>query len=634
MPESGTSAHGAVLTAAIIALLATSWQGTDANAQNRSGSGNVDGKVATLPSITMDVAPGAGTLDDRFVATVRVALIDIASLEHYEPPALDDFELVDHRSDRTTADHYQPGQGRIAAVFLTYRYTLAAKRTGVLRIGSARARISGADYRTGARGIEVKDVLDQIDSPTSSQTPRPAPRPTPHRPGPPVSPPTTGPDPGASDGPGSLPEIFVRVHADKTAAYVGEQITVTWTLFTRHEIIEIEPDMPRMDDFWSEILFEPSTFSSHRDDVVGGVRYKVFTVSRRALFPLRPGSLVLAPYRATVATLYTPLGKRVDVVGEPLTIEAKPLPEGAPDGFNPSFVGRFRLSAAIDRPRVELGQPFTLTLVVKGHGAIRRTGAPVLSFPDFDIEMPREFKESVQTTDKSVLGQRIYRYLFTARKLGPQTIPAIEIPFFDPMSGRYSGAKSRALDIEVLPVGSSPDGEDASATGAGAQTGDLDESRGWSTAVAVVVTVIAVAVVIVLWIGVLAVRRSRSHQRPAASASSSPHSYVTERLQAAEEHVQARRTSELFAELTRILEHYISQHSKSSTGLPTRDQRLAQWRTDGADPSLLARVEEELDLCDLARFAASRVTEDDMRAAVTRVRQLARELDEHSATAK
>lgn len=593
----------------VFALATALVAGPSASAQPAPG-----GATVTLPSISMDVAPAAGSMDDRFVATVRVAVADIATLEHYEPPGLDAFEIVDHRSDRTATQQYQSGQGRVAAVFLTYRYTLAPKRTGILRIGPARARIGGADFRTRARGVEVKDVLDRLDSK--------APKPTPH--GPKARPSTLDPSAHVAPDPatGAPPDIFVRTEAEPTIAYVGQQITVTWSLYTRHEIIEIEPDVPRMDDFWSEILFEPSTFSSDREEIVSGIRYRVFTVSRRALFPLRAGKLQLAPYRAKVATLYTPLGQRTDAVGSPLTIEAKALPEGAPVGFDPTFVGRFRLQASIDRPRVEVGQPFTLTLVVKGHGAIRRTRAPMLSFPGFTIEAPRDFDESLKTTDKSVLGQRVYRYFSTATTLGAQTIPAIEVPYFDPHLGRYSTARTQPIDIEVIEVGAGAAGDRTLATGAGrASTGDAGgRSHWWLVGGAVLGAV--------LFVGLLLGRRS---SRDDGRASDELDEELVARLQRADEHLQSERSTELFAELNRILEHCLERLSKTITTIPTRDQRIAQLRTEGADAQLISDLERELNRCDMARFAASKVTLDDMRESFGRVRKLTRECTRVSA---
>ena len=590
-----------------LALLVVLLASTETGAQ----PGGEAPETIRVPSVTLDVTPGEGTLDDRYVATVRVAHANDSSLEHYQPPGFDDFEIVDRKSDQTWAQGGSSGTS-LPIVFLTYHYVLTPRTAGILRIEPARVRIDGEELRSRARGIRVRDGLD--DAPGSpagtGQDPGHGGKTDRRRPGSSSPAPTIPPlvsEPGES-----WPEIFVRVHADRTTAFVGQQVTVTWMVYTRHELIEIEPNAPRLDDFWSEILSEPSTFVSQRQEIVGGMRYQVYEVSRRALFPLRAGQLQLAPYSARLATLYTPLGSTTEVRSEPLDIEVRALPAGAPAGFHPSYVGMFRLQASVDRRSIALGESAILTLVVKGHGALRRTLPPKLEFEGFVVEPPRDYQESVQTTGTGLLGQRVYRYWCTPERPGEQTIPAIAIPYFDPRSGSYHMARSQPIAISVVaaePAHSGPRARTASRPSPARGTRVIP----WLAA--------GIAGLVLLALASWQVRRRRG------SATATAGHAVEAGFLAAREHLAGGRTTDFFGALASVLEHTIARYLARSIRSLTREQLLAALAERGLDVSNVECVASELRQCDLARFASSRAPASEMEAALHRVRELVRELE-------
>lgn len=566
-------------------------------------------------SITMDVAPARGTMDDVFELTVRIALPGGGDVQRYQEPGLDEFRVLARARDDTTAKA-SPGAGASAQRVVHHRYTLAPKRNGLLRIEPARVRVDERTYQTSARVVEVVSALDADDADDADDVggPGAARTRTPMDPSPKDRQPLTPPALPADRPP---PEIFVHASVDREVAYVGQQVTVTWVLYTRHELIEFEPEIPRLDDFWTEILYEPSSFVRQGEVFLAGMRYQVVVVSRRALFPLRPGRLSIEPYRARASGLYTPLGSHAVVHSQGLEIRALPLPAGAPAGFDDSYVGLFKVSASIDRTTVPLGEPLLLGVSVRGHGAIRRTTPPPLAIEGFDVERVPDFQESVHATDRTAIGVREYRYWLTPRKAGTLTIPAIRIPYFDPRTGTYESALSQALTVAITDVargGARSEDEAGSRRTANARSSEPRAAlRWWIPAAALALAA--------LCFGLAWYVRARQERVPGGLES------PRVRLRQAEHYLADARFREFFGELAAVLERALQERLDTPVRPLTREQWLAALEERGVHRDVIGRVREQLEECDLARFASSRGNADEMREALQRVRELLRELE-------
>src|SRR5690606_22813264 len=103
-------------------------------------------------------------------------------------------------------------------------------------------------------------------------------------------------------------------------------------------------------------------YFTYHEDLVGGVPYVVAVVSKRAVFPTEAGRIEIKPFRARVASLSTSVGRSRELSSAPIVLEVKPLPDGAPDGFNPTYVGRYEIESSVDRNDIEASESLTLTL--------------------------------------------------------------------------------------------------------------------------------------------------------------------------------------------------------------------------------------------------------------------------------
>jgi hypothetical protein len=584
--------------------------------------------LAAPDIFTLEVSPSVGGESDTYVAKVNIEVSGISGPERYSHPEFDDFTILDTQIQQTTSMQIDPTAGRTLKTIEVRTYFLQPNKTGRLRIGPAKIRLNGQDFETRQLSVEV-----QAAGTTSSGPTMPTPRPT-------------DPDPTIAGGvgvpgfespdPRNREDMFLHVVADKRNVYEGEQVIVTWLLYTRSEILKFEPRPPGLDGLWSEKLYEPDNYFRYHEDVVGGVPYQVAIVSKRAVFPTRTGTLKIAPFEADVSGLYTPLGQGEKLESKSLSLEVQPLPDGAPPGFDPTYVGVFTIDALADRTQIDAGQSLTLTVTVRGEGAIRRTSAPKLDVPDFQFRAPRDFKEKVDTSSDRVRGERVYSYWATPGRGGAQEIPPITLSYFNPRTGQYDYAKSQPISIVVSGDPSKLDDDDASGRenviGRDIRLqreGDTISSR----------TVPRMYRQWWFWLfagfplfgfaGVVVTDRVREGLR-----SDTPRSRLRrargrakKRFRVADIHLRGNRPAKFFGELARVIYEYIEERVGQPVQAMTRVELKAFLVGNGFADETVARIDEELEACDFARFAPSAAGPGEMKAALRRIQELLREIE-------
>ena len=92
---------------------------------------------------------------------------------------------------------------------------------------------------------------------------------------------------------GARPFVEYRVTADKTSAYVGEEITLTYELLTQADVQGLEYlEAPKFPGLWAEDLEKPERPEGRRD-VVDGKTVMRFTLLKKIVSGLTPGSVTV-----------------------------------------------------------------------------------------------------------------------------------------------------------------------------------------------------------------------------------------------------------------------------------------------------------------------------------------------------
>lgn len=249
--------------------------------------------------------------------------------------------------------------------------------------------------------------------------------------------------------------FFIQVETDKSEAYVGEQVTVSFFLYTTGIIRDLDTlKYPSLKGFWKEDI-EIATHLNFQQEVIDGVAYKKALLASFALFPIKEGQAIIDSYKAkcTVLSGNDPFGAlgmgrafTYTKASEPLKVKVKPLPlEGRPADFS-GAVGDFQVTARIDSNNVVAGEPFPFRIRFEGRG-----NAKLIDIPPFQ---PPEGMELYDTqNDSKFFGWGTSFKEFTLqlipRREGEFVIPPIAASMFDPQSKKYVTRSTEELRLRV-----------------------------------------------------------------------------------------------------------------------------------------------------------------------------------------
>ncbi len=234
-------------------------------------------------------------------------------------------------------------------------------------------------------------------------------------------------------------DVFLWVSTDKKRAYVGEQVTFRLDVYEARRFLDVSlRTSPTFEGFLSEELSLPEVYTT----MVGERPFRVRPGIRRALFPQKAGT-------ATIGASELLISRRKRRFSDPIELEVLPLPaEGQPEGFSSNNVGRYQISASVDRDEVQPGEPFTLTYTIAGEGNIELidpgTWATLPSVRSYDPKVTTE-----SSRGDIVGGKRSYAFLMIPERSGTLTIPEHTLAYFDPQTESYAAAKTKPIEVVV-----------------------------------------------------------------------------------------------------------------------------------------------------------------------------------------
>jgi hypothetical protein len=244
--------------------------------------------------------------------------------------------------------------------------------------------------------------------------------------------------------------IFVVGEVDKSSAFAGEEIVVTWRIYNAATVREWQlVDLPKLEDFWTEELDvrgEPQEQVLLDSSVVQRV------VSRRvALFPLRSGTLRIEPIGIEALVMRrsnSPFGffeaSTYDITrrSAPLTVEVRPLPEGPPV----DAVGDVTLTCT--KPVQQNGGPVAMTVMLRGRANLRAAVPPHWERPlDGSIQIG-EKPMSVERTHEFAAMTRSWNYLMFPARAGRFEVPPLVAETFTSAGVRQTlRCEASALDV-------------------------------------------------------------------------------------------------------------------------------------------------------------------------------------------
>lgn len=346
-------------------------------------------------------------LGERLVLTVTVTGPSVTGTPQPRLPVMTDFKLVSTARGGFTSDSTSDGEAPRRTV--GYVYTLEPRRTGALTIGPLRLTDEDTTCETEPIPVRVVAAGDSVP-PLVRWT--------------------------DADG------VELACAVDRSAVYVGEQVQVTYRLFSRNRVGGvIVKDIPAFNGFWAaevndsgDLKWQPTTHA--------GQPCSVAVVRRATLFPVEPGDLAvgrmtLAGVVAVAGGLFRGMQTPFTVSSTPLGVTVRPLPDsGKPADFG-GGVGKFALTAELSGTRTRNGEPLALRVGVSGTGNIGTIGQPLVRVVDATKLPAPIVEQQVGCQDGRVRGTRTFTYSVIPRADGLNIVPATSMSFFDPEGDTY-----------------------------------------------------------------------------------------------------------------------------------------------------------------------------------------------------
>lgn len=252
--------------------------------------------------------------------------------------------------------------------------------------------------------------------------------------------------------------FFIKAETDKTKAYVGEQITASFYIYTPGNVRDIDTlKYPDLKGFWKEEI-EMATRLNFEAVNVNGRPYQRALLVSYALFPIKAGKATVDSYKAK-CTVISPgnmgFGRPYEFtkVSKPITIDVLDVPTAnKPQNFT-GAVGVFRLKAEFEPPTGTTNQPVTLRLRLEGQGNAKLIELPNLNLPPtFEIYDQKSQAKFL----KDGTSFKEFEVMILPREPGVFQIPPVSISAFYPEKGEFMNVASQPLSLTVTGSASAP----------------------------------------------------------------------------------------------------------------------------------------------------------------------------------
>lgn len=565
-------------------------------------------------------------LGDVFAVTVAMSIDDGSAAPSPDLTLPDGFEVVGTRSSTSTSISIVNGavtQTRTVNVVTTVR----AGKEGRHTIGPASVVSNGKTFRSQAIQVEVvKGQARPRTSTSGGQSP------------------VTG---------NQLEEIeqnlFIAAKADRKDVYVGEQILLSYDLYSRYRIQNPKfGAVPSYTGFWAETVFEANRLEQ-RAEVVNGRQFNKSRLKQVALFPTLPGQHKIEqlefvcdiPVRSRRRSLFDAddffswdpfRSRQVTVRSEDIVFDVRSLPAGAPPSFS-GGVGSFDVSAAVSATEVTQGDPITVTVVVSGEGNIHSVAEPTRpSSGDFRFYDPKATVET-EVRGATIAGEKTFEYVAIPSVSGTVELPPFEMAHFDPVDERYVVTRTPPIVLNVAPAEevasvsmTSPVGKSVELMGQDIRFIKADAERLTHQADYLHRSSLFWAFHALPALGLLGAWQWRRRQERlsgdvAYARKRRSRGEAQKRLDEARNLLEADSAA-FHAEIHRTLSAFVADRLNLDVAGLTADQARRLLAERQVTPEIVAQVVEIIEACDYARFAPGAASASDRKSILDRTAAL------------
>ena len=386
-------------------------------------------------------APAQVAVGEQFRLSYTVNTDDAKGFRAGDIP--DAFDVLMGPSTSTQSSFQMVNGHTSSSSSITYTYILSAKKNGSFTIPAAHVTAGGKTITSNELHIKVSGQAQQGGQHGGHQQS------------------STGEIRNAGSSI-SGSDLFIKVTASKQHVREQEPILLTYKVYTLVGLTQLNGKMADLKSFYSREVPLPQEKQFHIENL-NGKPYRTVTWQQYVVFPQTTGKLEIPsityegivvqqnrnvdPFEAFFngGSGYVEVKKQIKAPG--ITIQVDPLPQ-RPAGFS-GGVGRYSISAQLDKNEVKANDPVKLRVVVTGVGNMKLLKQPEVKFPkDFD-HYDAKVTDKTQLTTSGLEGSITYDFLAVPRHQGDYEIPAIEYIYFDTQANAYKTVKTEPFKLHV-----------------------------------------------------------------------------------------------------------------------------------------------------------------------------------------
>ena len=490
---------------------------------------------------------------------------------------------------------------------ITYTYTLYAAKSGVYNIPAAHARVGGKQISSSPAKVTVVGSAQGRgnNSPKMHEDDN------------------YQPHMRAAGSAISGRDLFIKVSANKKKVYEQEPILLTYKVYTLVDLTQLEGKMPELTGFHTQEIPLPQQKSFHIERV-NGKPYRTVTWSQYVMYPQMTGKMEIPSI--TFKGIVVQQNRSVDpfeaffnggsgyvevkrnIVAPSIKIDVLPLPQ-KPANFS-GGVGKFNISAQLNKNELKAGDPLSLRIVLGGIGNLKLIKQPVVNFPkDWDKYDPK-VTDKTKLTSNGLEGNMIYDILAVPRNQGHYTIPPVELTYYDTSLNQYKTIKTQSFDIEVA----KGDGSRSSVVDYSKdQPKDIkDIKKGDAELHSVdnfffgsVGYLMSLLIPFAAFVALLVIFRKRAIDNAdlVKMKGKKANKIATKRLRQANKLMLAGKSNEFYDEVLRALWGYVGDKLNMPAEKLSRENISEKLQSHNVDDNTISKFVSAIDDCEMMRFA-------------------------------
>lgn len=528
-------------------------------------------------------------------------------MQRFTPPEFDGFQVAGGPNQSSSVTSINGSN----SVSMSLSYDLVASREGEYTIPAAVVTVDGKQYKSNSIKIKVVKGTAAKRGGTGN---------------------SGGVDNSATAGDEAdiSNRLFIKAATDKTNVYQGEQLVVTYKLYTNIGIVGNSLDkLPDFNGFWSQEIKVNTQNIEWTTEIYNGARYNVAVLKKIILFPERFGKLTLDPLAMTFVVRQTvpsndPIEQffggsvkdvKYKVKSPPININVKPLPEtGKPEGFQ-GAVGDFSVNATVDKTSVRANEAINYNIKVSGTGNLKLLKAPEISVAADIEKYDPKITDNVNESLSGATGSRTYNYLLIPRHEGDYALAPLKFSYFNPSTGRYVSLTTDEFKLKVAK--GAPGANVTAFTGAQEDLKELDKDiRFIKTSVAdfntdeegfygsAVFYILLLSGPLAFVLAMLYRNWYRASNKDVVKVKNrNANKIAAKHMENARKQLQSGDKKTFYEAVYRGLYGYLSNKFNIDAADLNRDNITAQLEHRNISAALIDQLHETLELCEMARYA-------------------------------